>query len=328
VAASDRRKRRWVWPALAVFVAAVVAIATVGLPALARRGTTGGSKDVPVPPSTVVDPAVLAHLAERRAAPGGPAFPSPAKPQAPATVWAVGDGANGSDESRRLARTIAAGRPERVLYLGDVYETGTADEFRTNFDGVYGGLVPIMVPTPGNHEWANRADGYDPYWESITGHPTPHWFAITVGGWRVLSLNSEEPTNPAQLRFIAAQLAAARGRCIIATLHRPRENAGSHGDYAEVDPLWRRLRGRATLVLAGHDHNLQRMRPVRGTTQFVIGAGGRERYSIDEQDPRLRFGRDGIDGALRLRLRPGSADLAIISSAGRVLDRSSARCSG
>ena len=48
-----------------------------------------------------------------------------------ATIWAVGDGADGDQRSRDVARVIARSRPDRLLYLGDVYDTGTADEFES-----------------------------------------------------------------------------------------------------------------------------------------------------------------------------------------------------
>ena len=63
-----------------------------------------------------------------------------------AIVWAVGDGGNGSDEARRVADLIRTDRPRRVLYLGDVYETGTATDFRDRFASVYGSLVRRMDP--------------------------------------------------------------------------------------------------------------------------------------------------------------------------------------
>ena len=49
-----------------------------------------------------------------------------------ATLWAVGDGDAGR-ASRALVDRIAADRPDRLLYLGDVYERGTAADFRENY---------------------------------------------------------------------------------------------------------------------------------------------------------------------------------------------------
>ena len=110
-------------------------------------------------------------------------------------------------------------------------------------------------------------------------------------------------------------------------MHRPRFNAGVHEEEErDVNPLWRALRGRAAILLSGHDHDLQRFRRVSGTVQLVIGAGGRERYDVDEGDRRLAFSDDSRDGALRMRLNPGVARLSIVAADGDVLDRSTVRC--
>src|SRR4051794_13440394 len=80
-----------------------------------------------------------------------------------ATLWAVGDGADGGSVAKGLARRIARDRPKRFLYLGDVYDAGSAQEFRDHYAPVYGDLAHITAPTPGNHDWPARRDGYEPY---------------------------------------------------------------------------------------------------------------------------------------------------------------------
>ena len=85
--------------------------------------------------------------------------------------------------------------------------------------------------------------------------------------------------------------------------------------------------GRAQIVLTGHDHNLQRHRPQRGLAQYVVGAGGRGRYRLHRGNPTLAWGRDNVDGALRMVLRPGQALLEFRAPNGRLLDRSRASCS-
>jgi hypothetical protein len=253
-------------------------------------------------------------------------------------VWAVGDGAADDPASRRVARLIAAGSPDRVLYLGDVYgpggiagalsADGDAEDFRHRFERVYGSLVRRMAPTPGNHEWPLRGDGYEPFWRRTTGRTPPAWYAFDVAGWQVLSLNSEAPhdARSPQVRWLRRRLARTSGTCTLAFWHRPRFSTGGHGDQPDVEPLWAALRGRATLVVSGHDHNLQRLAPVDGITQLVAGAGGRPHHELTP-DPRRRFGDDSSHGALRLHLRPGRADGAFVATDGKVLDRFSASCS-
>ena len=106
-------------------------------------------------------PSVLAAKHERRerysvpaASPvANQAFPSAPQPATPAELWAVGDGGAGTRAARRLARRIVKARPARLLYLGDVYETGTPSEFRRRFAGIYAPLLTRTAPAPGNHEW-------------------------------------------------------------------------------------------------------------------------------------------------------------------------------
>ena len=250
-------------------------------------------------------------------------------PGSRAVIWAVGDGADGGEDGRAVANLIASGGPQRFLYLGDVYETGTAEEFESNYQPLFGSLNEIAAPTVGNHEAPNEAEGYYPYWREATGRDVPAWYKFTVGDWQVLGLNTEEPrgARSRQLRYLRRALSArVFGTCRIAFMHHPRYSAGRHGDDRSVEPIRRALTGRATLLLAGHDHNMQRLRPVNGLTQLISGAGGHERYDVNERDPRLRFANDTTYGALRLDLRGSSATATFVSVDGTVLDRSRYRC--
>lgn len=244
-----------------------------------------------------------------------------------ATIWAVGDGADGSARAKRVAGLIARGRPARLLYLGDVYENGTASEFKDNYASVYGRLRKLTAPTPGNHECPQRQEGYDPYWAKLTGRRPPDRYSFRLAGWQILSLNSEGPLDQrsAHQRWLRRVLSGP-GDCRIAFWHRPRFSAGSHGDQEDVDPIWSAVRGKARLVLNGHEHNMQELRRRDGVTALTAGAGRRSHYSLDGEDRRLAWGNDSTDGALRIRLRPGSAEYAFVAANGRVLRRGEATC--
>ena len=133
------------------------------------------------------------------------------KQPSPSVVWAVGDASDNAD-SQATANRIT-GKIDRFLYLGDVYETGTADEFANNFDSVWGRFKALTSPTPGNHEWANRATGYDPYWGARAPQTGGgHYYSFTENGWEVLSLNTEESMAPGSPQYLWVQQKLAAGR--------------------------------------------------------------------------------------------------------------------
>jgi hypothetical protein len=246
----------------------------------------------------------------------------------PAVVWAVGDAATPNDGARRLAAHIRAVAPDRFLYLGDVYEDGTASEFQLHYHPLYGSLAPVTDPTPGNHEWDNRFSGYYPYWREQKGRRQPPWSSTTLAGWEILALNSQaaHDRGSRQLRWLGRALAEPRGNCRIAFWHRPRFTAGKYDDAPDLAPFWDALRGDAKAVLSGHDHNLQRLRPRNGITQYIAGAGGASPYAVDESDTRLAWSDDSRFGGLRIVLRPGRATFEFQDAAGRLLDRSRQNC--
>ena len=256
---------------------------------------------------------------------GSQPAPGPGAPRA--IVWAVGDGADGSARARRLDRLMAAGDPDRFLYLGDVYETGSATDFERNYARVYEALAEITAPTPGNHEWPSRYEGYYPYWRAVKSRRQRPWYRFRLAGWEILALNSEAAhgAGSRQLRWLRRRLRGAEGDCRLAFWHRPRWSAGVYGDDESLAPLWNALRGSARVVLSGHDHNMQRFRHRDGIVQLVAGTGGRELYPL-RADSRLRFGEDSRYGALRLELRPGEAELEFRRIDGRRLDSSSVEC--
>lgn len=245
-----------------------------------------------------------------------------------AEVWATGDGAAADLAGADVARLIESNTPDRVLYLGDVYESGTAEEFAQNYATTFGRFAAITAPTPGNHEAPNLDAGYRPYWGEVYGEAPPRFYSFELGGWEILSLNSEVPYGPGsnQIRWID-EATRGEGDCRLAFWHRPRYSAGTnHGDDPGLDSLWDALAGRARLIVNGHDHNMQRLGRRRGIVPLIAGAGGKDRYPIDPDYRGLRFGNDRLDGALRLRLRPGHGSYAFVSVSGQILDSGSLRC--
>jgi len=266
--------------------------------------------------SSDVDPPKGSSPFERAGTPG------------PATVWAIGDAGHAGERERPVARLIERSKPDHLLYLGDVYETGTAEEFEA-YDDLYGRLAPITSPTPGNHDWAAHETGYDPYWATQRGREPPSYYSFSLAGWQITSLNSQIYGDDAdrQTDWLRREVTGP-GDCRLAFWHEPRYSAGTeHGDQPGVDPLWQALRGKAKLVVNAHEHHMERMKPRDGIVEVISGAGGHGfRYPVRKGDDRLAFADDDHDGALRIRLRPGEARLAFVAIDGRVLDSTTVRC--
>lgn len=256
----------------------------------------------------------------------GPTGPTAADPPAE-VVWAVGDGADGSREAKQVAGLIDESGVDRFLYLGDVYERGTPAEFESGYEPVYGRFDEIAEPTPGNHEWPLYAKGYGPYWKKVTGERQPDHYAFELGGWQLLSLNSEGPHDPEseQVAWLRRKVEAP-GTCRLAFWHSPRYTAGTvHPERPDLEPFWSALVGKAAIVLTGHDHNMQRFEPIDGLTELIAGAGGHGHYPLAE-DERLAFGNDTDYGALRLELQPGLASFRFVAADGRTLDSGTVPC--
>jgi hypothetical protein len=201
-------------------------------------------------------------------------------------------------------------------------------EYDRNYRPIYGGLDSITAPTIGNHEWPNVATGYVPYWTAARGTPPPFWYAFAASGWQLISLNANLPADADQEAWLGEEIAGTPryGTCRIAFTHQPRYSAGAHGDLTALQGIFDELRGHASIALAGHDHDMQRLHPIDGITPYVSGSGGDELYPVNRNDPRLAFFDDTHHGALQIELSSERAELSFVSQKGAILDRSAVTC--
>ena len=195
----------------------------------------------------------------------------------------------------RRAR-IAAAKPDRLLYLGDVYEARNSRRLSrrtTTWPGVRS--REITAPTPGNHDWPRHTLRLRPLLElaRYARPKTAAWYAFRAGGWTILSINSQTAHED--------RIAAADVGCVPNCA--PPVAAGSPSGTGRasaparttettngVAPIWNALRGRAAIVIAGHEHNMQRLRPDR--RDHVVRLGRRRPQSLRgaaRRYPRLAF---------------------------------------
>jgi Calcineurin-like phosphoesterase len=253
------------------------------------------------------------------------------------TLFAVGDAADGSAKAKALADAIVARRPDGLLYLGDVYESGTATQFGSNYEPLYGPLAGRTSPVIGNHEMPNRDEGYYPYWAAERGWPARdarHRAFVTPEGWQVIAYSSEHQEadflagRTRERDWFAARMAEHQGTCRIIIAHKGRYTVAdaSHDDNPAQEPIWRLMRGRAALNVVAHNHIYGRLAPIDGVTVIVSGAGGHDMRPLGSQSHPVAAALADVPAALRLTLRVGEADFQAIGADGTVHDAGRVTC--
>ncbi len=198
-------------------------------------------------------------------------------------IAVAGDTGTGRQPQTDVAALMAANESEdeyaALVLLGDlIYPDGdpaltesvVLESYAETLDG-----GTILMPALGNHDIMRG--GQDEIL-AILGHERA-WYSQRVGNALVIILDSNVPDDPDQLAWLEAELAGSRDRWIIAAMHHPPYSAGSHGSSRSVreafTPLFERYG--VDLVLAGHDHDYQRSKPINGVTYVVSGGGAKLR---------------------------------------------------
>ena len=263
--------------------------------------------------------------------PAGAAKPvKPPPPGSGTLIFALGDGADASSTSTALANYVSNQNPDRFFYLGDVYETGTASEFATKYEPLYGSLAAKTDPVIGNHEYGNRATGYYPYWMNKRGwtqEQAKHRSYVDASGWQIIAYSSETDMV-AEGTWVAAEVAKHAGTCRIVMAHKGRHVVAdtSHSDNPEQESVWSQIIGKTAINLVGHNHIYGRLAPLSGVNVFVSGAGGHGLRSLGSQHHTVAASKTGVATATRLVLRPGAADFVQVDSRGRMWDSGTITC--
>jgi len=262
-----------------------------------------------------------------------------------AALVAVGDIADCRSTADEATARLVARSPGALLTLGDtVYETGSAQQFAHCYAPAWGGFRSRTHPAVGNHEYLTHdAAGYFAYFGAAAGDPGKGYDSFDLGAWHVVALNSNcarvggcQDGSPQQA-WLAADLAAHPARCTLAYWHHPRFSSGEHGDFDQMEDIWRTLADAgADVVLSGHDHDYERFAsqtatgapdPARGIVEFVVGTGGKSHTPIVDPKPNSAIRNDQTFGVLRMRLRPTGYDWRFVPvPGGSFTDAGSATC--
>ena len=265
--------------------------------------------------------------------------------RAPVTVAAVGDIVCQPGDRQNVckdaatASLIANRDAAALLTLGDnQYEAGTLTQFRNGYDNTYGRFLPITYPSPGNHEYhTSGARGYFDYFGARAKGGPPGYYAFTLNGWRIYSLNTncDKVNCGAQQTWLRNDAEANPALCQAMFMHHPRYSSGDdHGSSTVARRFWEvGLDHKFELALAGHDHTYERfarMNAAGGITKagiqsFVVGTGGKSLDGFRSPLTGSRHRYSGF-GVLFLTLDPTGYGWDYRTIAGTSRDAGSATC--
>ncbi|NEI93917.1 hypothetical protein GR248_24265 [Rhizobium leguminosarum] len=254
-----------------------------------------------------------------------------------------------------IAEYKDTGIPVRILPLGDLaYPNGSTGSFNC-YDDYWGqkDWIRLTLPVIGNHD--RQTGNGKPFYEFFRDRGNllldehgagAGYYAINLpdekyGPWKLIALDYlQTDAKGNQIEWLNKLLADATTPCIVAFTHVHPFSAGRHGHCKQKhgklscysndsdakqgqdsvakanSKIFEKLYSeKATLFLAGHDHNFEQqprkngkgeIDKDRGVRSFVVGTGGANLTKVDYDDNK----NNGIDiyksfGVLKIDLYPG-----------------------
>jgi hypothetical protein len=205
-------------------------------------------------------------------------------PNAPDTLKfaVIGDSGTGNSDQYRVATHLAEIRQrfpyEFVLMLGDnMYGSESTSDFQKKFEKPYKPILDAGIKfyaALGNHDNPNQK-----MYKLFNMGGKSYYTFKPKDGIRFFALDSNY-MDKEQLAWLEKELTASGSDWKIMFFHHPiYSSGGAHGsDTAlrdQLEPLF--LKYGVDLVLAGHEHFYERLKPQKGIYYFISGGAGKLR---------------------------------------------------
>jgi predicted phosphodiesterase len=253
----------------------------------------------------------------------GPALKLPVAPNS-VRFAIIGDSGTGERPQHEVAQQMVTFRRDFpfdfVLMLGDnIYGSKTDEDFRKKFEHPYESLRSAGVKfyaALGNHDHTSERL-YKPF--NMDGQ---RYYALKVGNVHFFALDSNY-MDPAQLEWLDRQLSGSDARWKICFFHHPLYSHGKfHGsDFdlrARLEPML--TKHKVDVVLNGHEHVYERVKPQQGIYYFVLGNSGELRPHNLNPSPDTDKGFDTDRAFGLMEVAGDSFNFQIISRAGATVD--------
>ena len=237
----------------------------------------------------------------------------------------IGDTGSGTDKQQQVADMMVKYRTvfpfEFVLMMGDnLYGGESAADFETKFSNVYKQLLDDKVKfyaTLGNHDLPIQINYVN---FNMNGK---EYYRIKKGNVAFYSLNSNY-MDQKQVKWLEDELAKDTSDWKICFFHHPPySSAGKHGSDKQlrevVEPIF--VKYGVNVVLTGHDHVYERIKPQKGIYYFVSGAGGKLRSGdVNERSPLTEKGYDRDMHFMLFEVAGDQIYFQVISRTGETVD--------
>ena len=238
----------------------------------------------------------------------------------------LGDFGNGNqvqyELGQQMARLQSTFKYEVVVLVGDnIYGSERPQDFVRKFELPYKPLLDAGVKfyaSLGNHDSREQR-----YYKPFNMDGKLYYTFSPAPDVRFFMLESTYPV-PEQIRWLEAELKSSSSRWKIPVFHHPLYSSGDrHGSDLRLrqvlEPLF--LRYDVKVVLTGHDHFYERVKPQKGITYFVVGSGGQLRAgNIDRSSGITARGFDTDLAFLAAEIDGDNLNFRAVSRTGQAVD--------
>lgn len=258
-------------------------------------------------------------------------------PEPPLRFAVIGDFGQAGRNAQAVADLVHSWDVDVIITTGDNnYSVGSAatidqnvgqyyHDFIAPYSGIYGegALENRFFPVLGNHDWLTPKA--KPYLDYFTLPGNERYYTFTQGPVQFFAIdnNYSEPDgfrrSSVQAQWLQQGLAASTAPWKVVYMHIAPYSSGHHGSNAVMQ--WPFAAWGADVVLAGHDHDYERLQ-IDGIPYIVNGVGGAALYDFETPLEQSLFRYNDDYGAMRVTadLTQITFDFYAVTDGGTLID--------
>jgi hypothetical protein len=238
----------------------------------------------------------------------------------------LGDTGTGTSEQAQVGAMLTRFRAvfpfEDVLMVGDnLYGGESTRDYVKKFESPYKDLLSAGVKfyaALGNHDDSNQR-----FYKNFNMNGERFYTFKPRDGVRIVALDSNYLDKP-QIEWLDKELAASGSEWKIVFFHHPLYSSGrTHGPSVEVrevlEPIF--VKRGVSVVLAGHEHFYERIKPQKGIAYFILGNSAKLRKGDIRKTGQSEKAYDSDYGFMLAEIDGDRLHFQAISRSGQTFDK-------